>query len=79
MQEAPITTKTILVSENIDGDWSAEPLDNAATGADAGQFYPYHGQGSTEGGVFVFCDGHAEFMSVYRTQERNFYYWKVIK
>jgi len=77
-----VPTKTILVTENKDGDWSGEPYDNNNTG-DAGQFYPYHGSKDTLGGVFVFCDGHSGFMSVRRTQETVggvvYYYWKKIK
>jgi len=78
----PSPSQTILISENKDGDWSAEPIDNGATG-DAGQFYPYHGGTNAKGGVFAFCDGHAAFMSVYRTQSTvgvvTFYYWKRVK
>jgi len=75
-------TQTILISENKEGDWSAEPIDNGATG-DSGQFYPYHGNPNDKGGVFAFCDGHAAYMSVYRTQSTfgtvTFYYWKRVK
>jgi len=74
----PHPSQTILVTENKDGDWSGEPYDNGSTG-DAGEFYPYHGDGSTKGGEFIFCDGHAAFMPVSKTQENNFFYWKVIK
>jgi len=78
----PAPTKTILVTENYDGDWSGEPLDNQSTGIE-GQFYPYHDDDNRKGGEFVFCDGHAGFMSVYTTQEMRagikFYYWKVQK
>ena len=78
----PRPTRTILVSENRDGDWSAEPLNNQSTGS-AGQFYPYHDDGKRKGGEFVFCDGHAGFMSVYTTQQTvagvQFYYWKIRK
>jgi prepilin-type N-terminal cleavage/methylation domain-containing protein len=82
LSEIPVPTKTILVSENKDGDWSAEPFDNGATG-DYGQFYPYHGTKALKGGLFMFCDGHAGFMSVYTTQEtRNgisYYWWQLKK
>ncbi|MGQ9784568.1 MAG: prepilin-type N-terminal cleavage/methylation domain-containing protein [Armatimonadota bacterium] len=78
----PRPSRTILVSENKDGDWSAEPLDNYATGS-AGQFYPYHDDGSARGGMFIFCDGHARFLSVYVTQSTvadvPFYYWRIRK
>ena len=78
----PRPAKTILVSENKDGDWSAEPLDNYATGS-AGQFYPYHDDGTAKGGIFIFCDGHASFMSIYTTQSTvnniPFYYWRIRK
>ena len=78
----PLPSKTIMNAENFDGDWSAEPLDNEESGSNTGkegQFYPYHGAGSEKGGVFTFCDGHASFMSVYKTQSDNFYYWHVVK
>lgn len=78
----PRPARTILISENKDGDWSAEPWDNGATGSE-GQFWPYHGDESTKGGEFLFCDGHAGFMSVFKTQESvgqvTFYHWKVRK
>lgn len=72
----PSLTKTILISENKDGDWSAEPYDNAGTG-DAGEFYPYHGTDKSKGGEFAFCDGHAAFMPVEKTQKDDFFYWRV--
>jgi prepilin-type N-terminal cleavage/methylation domain-containing protein len=78
MSSIPLPSKTILVSENRDGDWSAEPYDNANTGS-AGQFYPYHGTDKSKGGEFAFCDGHAAFMPVAKTEQDDFYYWKVIK
>jgi prepilin-type N-terminal cleavage/methylation domain-containing protein len=68
-------TQTILVSENIDGDWAAEPWDNGSTGAE-GQFYPYHSDGDTKGGVFIFCDTHAKFISVFETERDDFWLWK---
>ena len=75
-------TKTILVTENKDGDWSGEPYNNDNTG-DAGQFYPYHGTKDSLGGVFAFCDGHAGFMPVAKTQETvsgiRYYWWLRIK
>lgn len=73
-----IPSKTIFVSENFDGDWSAEPMANASTGG-AGQFYPYHSSGTLLGGNFIWCDGHAAFMSVLTTQKLTpsgrYYYW----
>lgn len=74
----PKPARTILVTENIDGDWSGEPHHNGNTGS-AGQFYPYHGDKQTLGGEFVFCDGHAGFMSVSKTEGNNFWYWKIRK
>lgn len=77
-----LTTQTILITENFDGDWSGEPWDNAGTGAE-GQFWPYHGTKSDLGGIFTFCDGHAAFMPVARTQKTVsgvvYYYWRVRK
>jgi len=78
LSSIPQASKTILVTENKDGDWSGEPWNNASTG-DAGQFYPYHGSTDSKGGIFVFSDGHTSFMSVAKTQQDNFFYWKVIK
>ncbi len=82
VSSVPMPTRTILISENKDGDWSAEPWDNNSTG-DAGQFWPYHGDSDTKGGIFAFCDGHAKFMSVETTQKAvgtvRFYFWKVRK
>lgn len=78
----PKQSRTILVTENRDSDWSGEPYSNESTGG-AGQFYPYHGDRQSMGGIFVFCDGHAAFMSVFKTQEKNaqghFYYWWIRK
>jgi len=78
LSSVPFPAQTILIAENKDGDWSAEPWNNGATG-DAGQFWPYHSGGNNKGGVFSFCDGHCSFMSVLKTEERNYYYWKVSK
>lgn len=78
LSSIPQPSRTILISENKDGDWSAEPWDNSTTGRE-GQFYPYHGDNQQKGGNFVSCDGHAKFLSVFQTQERSFYYWRVIK
>lgn len=77
--EVQVPTKTILVAENRDGDWAAEPLDNTGNFNEAGQFYPYHSSGTAPGGVFIFCDGHAKCMSVLDTQKNNFYYWQRVK
>lgn len=74
----PQLSRTILVSENKDGDWAAEPWSNESTGSD-GQFWYYHSSGSNKGGNFCFCDGHVSFMTVAKTQENNFYYWRIIK
>lgn len=78
LSSVPFTAATIMIAENKDGDWSAEPWDNGATG-DAGQFWPYHSGGQNKGGVFAFCDGHCAFLSVLKTEERDYYYWKVSK
>ena len=74
----PMPSKTILFSENKDGDWSAEPWNNESTGSN-GEFWPYHGDKSSMGGIFTFCDGHAQFMSVSRTESNDFFFWKVVK
>lgn len=78
LSTVPKPSKTILITENKDGDWSGEPDHNTGTG-EAGQFYPYHGDKSNKGGEFVFCDCHAGFMSVTKTEENHFYYWRVRK
>ncbi|MCE5322737.1 prepilin-type N-terminal cleavage/methylation domain-containing protein [bacterium] len=78
LTSVPLLSRTILVSENKDGDWSAEPWTNDDTGS-VGQFWYYHSSGSNKGGNFCFCDGHVSFMTVTKTQERNFYYWRIIK
>ncbi|MCX6344225.1 MAG: prepilin-type N-terminal cleavage/methylation domain-containing protein [Armatimonadetes bacterium] len=68
-------SKTIMVAENKDGDWSAEPMTSYGghwdSGAgDPGGFYPYHLRQTsnavdyTGGGNFIFCDTHVRFMFV---------------
>ncbi len=79
LSSIPFPGQTILIAENTDGDWSAEPWDNSATGEDAGKFWPYHSGGNNKGGVFSFCDGHCAFMSVLKTEERDYYYWRISK
>lgn len=82
LSSIPASAQTILVTENKDGDWSGEPWDNYGTG-DEGQFWPYHGTKESKGGNFTFCDGHASFMTIARTQMTlsgvAFFYWKVRK
>jgi len=75
LSEIKRPTRTILISENFDGDWSAEPWDNASTGHE-GQFYPYHGDAQARGGNFVFGDGHAKFMSEMETERNGFELWR---
>ncbi len=74
------SSKTILVTENKDGDWSGEPW---STGLSEGQFYPYHGTKETKGGNFIWCDGHASFLPISKTELKvsniNYYYWRARK
>jgi len=63
-------SRTIMVSENSDGDWSGEPMTSYGGYWDCppGDFYPYHmnttGQANdyNGGGNFIFCDTHVKFM-----------------
>lgn len=75
--EVSVPTKTILVAENWDGDWSVEPFETQ-WGVE-GYFYFYHGSPEARGGVFIFCDGHAKWMSEKQTVKKinniNYYYW----
>jgi hypothetical protein len=77
--EVPMPSKTILIAENWDGDWAAEPDNNNPFGQ-AGRFWPYHSSEGIKGGDFIFCDGHAKWMSVRQTEAKNTYwYWWRIK
>lgn len=74
--QVPQPTKTIMICENFDGDFAGEPWDNDPTGYD-GKFWPYHGDDRIKGGVFIFNDGHAKWLSVLQTQEKNYWLWKM--
>jgi hypothetical protein len=70
-----IPSRTIIVAENWDGDWAAEPNNNNPYGQN-GRFWPYHSSPEgAKGGVFIFCDGHARWMSVNQTEERDDWLW----
>lgn len=77
-----MASKTILVTENKDGDWSGEPWTNDGVGTE-GQFWPYHGGKDTLGGNFIWCDGHASFLPVAKTEltvsNIAYYYWRPLK
>ena len=69
----------ILISENYDGDWSAEPWHNEAGGTNTGKegkFWPYHSDEDTKGGVFIFGDTHAKYVSVFETERDDFALWR---
>jgi hypothetical protein len=71
-------SQTILVSENFDGDWSGEPWNDPLNeGPGQGRFYPYHSDGNMLGGVFIFCDTHARFLSELETEKDDYWYWKI--
>lgn len=79
-----IPAKTIMLGENKDGDVSAEVETGNLT---QGRFWPYHPYaGSSDlirGSNFVFCDGHAKWMSISDTEDTingcRFYWWDVDK
>ena len=76
----PQPSRTILIAENWDGDYAAEPDVNDGFGQ-PGKFWPYHSSENIKGGVFIFCDGHAKWMSVRDTErpyvngKPTFWYW----
>ena len=72
----PLPSKTIMICENCDGDFAGEPWDNDFTGKD-GQFWPYHSDEGVKGGVFIFNDGHARWLSAMQTQEKGYWLWKM--
>ncbi len=83
LSQVPIPTKTIMICENMDGDFAGEPWENIDTGTE-GRFYPYHGDDNQKGGIFIFNDGHAKFLSVWQTQAgstpqapKSYYLWKM--
>lgn len=83
----PQPSKTIMVCENRDGDWSGEPFHNTSGGSNTGvegMFHPYHGDTNSQdpaqkGGVFLFCDCHARFLFVPQNEANNFWLWRVRK
>ena len=94
--------RTFFVGENMDGDWSLEPFSSPDTfhnqrwGA-GGMCWPYHPMATSrpetsvpenykKGSTFIFCDGHAIWMSMEKANSTNdsdpnndYYYWKVKK
>jgi prepilin-type N-terminal cleavage/methylation domain-containing protein len=88
--DIPMPSETILVGENLDGDWSLEPRYNEASGF-AGMSWPYHpfrkydpydyrtDKDDTGGMCFIMADGHYLWMDERTADGNNFYYWKVHK
>jgi prepilin-type N-terminal cleavage/methylation domain-containing protein len=79
LSQMPSASKTIMIGENFDSDVSVEPVIDNQSAGECGRFYPYHGDRQHQGGVFVFCDGHAKWMSEYKAEETKFgipaYWW----
>jgi hypothetical protein len=77
--QMPMPSKTIMVGENYDSDVAVEAVIDNQQAHDDGMFWPYHGDSRTQGGVFVFCDGHAKWMSEYQAEETKHgiraYWW----
>ncbi|HPP74319.1 MAG TPA: hypothetical protein PLU88_04250, partial [Armatimonadota bacterium] len=83
LSQVPMPSKTIMICENFDGDFAGEPWENNDTGYD-GKFWPYHSDGRIKGGVFIFNDGHAKWLSVAQTEAgsspdapKSYYLWKM--
>lgn len=84
MTKVQLPTKTIIIAENNDGDWSVEPL--VIGKYDQGKFFPYHLRSSnggkfdySGGGNFTFADGHVKFLTVKASVENDNYLWKLNK
>jgi prepilin-type processing-associated H-X9-DG protein len=75
VSDIPRPAETFLVGENRDGDWSSEAGTDPGVFGAAGSFWPYHNQGSN----FVFCDGHAQWMPMTKSDGNDYWYWKVRK
>ena len=91
MSKIQIPSKTIMVAENKDGDWSVEPMsDTAGSSNGPGAFFPYHLRSGAPlpsnnfrdyngGGNFIFCDTHAKFMRAKDSEANDCYLWKANK
>jgi len=91
MSKIQVPSKTIMVAENKDGDWSVEPMsDTAGSSNGPGAFFPYHlrsGAGMPTGnfrdynggGNFIFCDTHVKFMRARESEANDCYLWKANK
>ena len=73
--DVPQPSDTILVGENKDGDWSSEAGSERARFGEAGTYWAYHNGGSN----FIFCDGHAKWMSMTQSDRNDYWFWKVRK
>jgi hypothetical protein len=82
--------RTFFVGENMEGDWSLEPFSHPASFHDqhwgpGGMCWPYHPSGEglqsdyKKGSTFIFCDGHAEWLSMEKANADDYYLWKVDK
>ncbi len=91
MSSIQIPSKTIMVAENKDGDWSVEPMsDTRGSSNGPGAFFPYHLRSGASmptgnfrdyngGGNFIFCDTHVKFMRARESEANDCYLWKVNK
>jgi prepilin-type N-terminal cleavage/methylation domain-containing protein len=83
MSQIEQPSRTIWIGENYDSDVAVEPVVNDPSSNREGRFYPYHGDKHHYGGVFVFCDGHAKWMSEYQSEATIndiwIYLWQPIK
>ena len=83
--------QTFFVGENKDGDWSLEPYMFPESEHDrrwgrGGMCWPYHPPPQDErraaydkGSTFIFCDGHAQWLTMEKANANDFYLWKVNK
>jgi prepilin-type N-terminal cleavage/methylation domain-containing protein len=70
------TAETIMIGENRDGDWSAEPASTyPGDSGIEGHFHAYH----YDGGSWIFADGHAKWMRISYAEKDNFYLWLKVK
>ena len=81
--------RTIFVGENKDGDWSLEPYmfpeeEHHSRWGAGGMCWPYHPPQTGvpdehKGSTFIFCDGHAEWLTMEKANADEYFLWKVHK